>query len=104
MSTSKTSTTSFANKLVILNELVDSADDSVTEFVEYANIGIPLAYLHVLGYFDMTERIEKAIESAFRQFMAHCGIDDAGFTSLAEILPLIVPDPYFDLEPYVEED
>ena len=104
MNTSRTSTTSFDNKVKIIAELSKTKNERAKDFGEYANIGVPLAYLYEMGYVEVTEKFTKEIEDTFWEFLADCSIPDTGFTSLAEILPLIVPDPYFDLEPYVEED
>ena len=104
MSKSKKSTTSFENKIKIIAELSETKNKTAKSFRKYANIGVPLAYLYELGYVEATEKFTEKIEATFWEFLADCSIPDTGFTSLAEILPLIVPDPYFDLEPYVEED
>jgi hypothetical protein len=58
-----------------------------TEFVEYADLGLPLAYSITSGIVKPTEQSNKFIEDTWSVFLGICGhAEDTGFEDLAEML------------------
>jgi len=83
--------TTYSNKIEILSELWSNYrhDEEFTDFVEYNDIGLPLAYLLSNEIVKKTEMSERFIEETFSLLLAGLGIDeDTGFENLDEILGL----------------
>jgi len=57
------------------------------QFVEYNDIGLPLAFLISEGIVDdPTAAAQSFVEEAFVIFIEALGIEDTGFTDLSEVL------------------
>jgi hypothetical protein len=82
--------TNFEDKCLILSDLwMDYRyDEEFKDFVEYNDLGLPLAYTISNNIVNNTPTAQAFIEEAFELFLAGLGIDDDGFTSLDEILDL----------------
>jgi hypothetical protein len=83
--------TTYSNKIEILSELWSNYrhDEEFQDFVEYNDIGLPLAYLLANEIVKKTEMSERFIEETFSLLLAGLGIDeDTGFENLDEILGL----------------
>jgi hypothetical protein len=83
--------TTYSNKIEILSELWSNYrhDEEFQDFVEYNDIGLPLAYLLSNEIVKKTEMSERFIEETFSLLLAGLGIDeDTGFENLDEILGL----------------
>lgn len=82
--------TSFQNKTRILGDLLYNygKDEEFADFVEYNNLGLPLAYLLSEGIVQSTVIAEKLVNETWELFLAGLGIADDGFESLDEILGL----------------
>ena len=80
--------TSLQNKTNILAQLyVDyKGDEEFSDFIEYNDIGLPLAYFLAEGIVQSTVIAERFINETFELFLAGLGIQDEGFESLDEIL------------------
>jgi hypothetical protein len=80
--------TDFSNKITILAELWMNYrdDDHLDDFIEYNDLGLPMAYLIMNEIVMPTERSELYINETFDLLLAALSIEDKGFTSLDELL------------------
>jgi hypothetical protein len=87
-------TTDFRNKAEILSELwLDYRDDDeFKDFVEYNDLGLPLAYAVANGIVEASPMAENFIEETFRLLLAALEVTDTGFYSLQELMEL-PPEP-----------
>lgn len=81
-------TTTFPNKLSILSDLWLNYRDTeeFTEFIEYHDIGLPLAYLLESEIVKSTDAATKLIDETFSALLSALGQEDLNFTDLDEIL------------------
>lgn len=79
--------TDFNNKVSILGALWANYqdDDSMKDFMEFNDIGLPLAYMVSEKLAIETEAGARFIEETFDMFMIALGIDDTGFEFLDEV-------------------
>lgn len=61
-------------------------DEALEDFMDYNDIGLPLAYLISTDVVDMSPKAEVYIEETWHLFLASLEIEDTGFTTLEEIL------------------
>ena len=82
--------TDFESKCRILGELWMNYRDQreFKEFIEYNDIGLPLAYLVSEKLAEITGQGEIFIEETFALFLTSMGLEDEGFTELNDILEL----------------
>lgn len=81
--------TSFKNKVKILSEIwMDyREDDAFFEFVEYNDVGLPLAYFIHTDIVSSTPKADIYIQESFDLLLASLGLDeDQEFESLDDIL------------------
>lgn len=80
--------TTFDNKCLILAELWVSRrkDPIFTEFVEYNDMGLPLAYGVVEDFVAPNEIVTNFIEESFALLLSGLDIEDAGFSTLDDLL------------------
>lgn len=85
--TENTSTTYF-DKAVILADLWLNyrQDEEFADFVEYNDIGLPLAYVIANDIVKSTDLAERFINETFDLLLAGLEIEDTGFESLDELL------------------
>jgi hypothetical protein len=84
-----TSRTSFEIRAAILAELFvkHKKDPTFSEFREYADLGLPLAYTVSNGIVPSTEKAQKYIEDAFEGLLEILEIpEDEGFKDLDDLL------------------
>ena len=83
--------TDFSNQITILAQLYANHKDDkgFAEFVEYNDLGLPLAYLTSEGLAVPSEDGMRYISETFEMFVGSLGLDDTGFTSLDEMLNTI---------------
>lgn len=81
-------TTDFSSKVDILGrfKVLYQDTDSVRDFFEFNDIGIPLAYLASEGLCDISEDGKKYIAETWDLFLASLGVEDTGFEELDEVL------------------
>lgn len=81
-------TTDFSNVSSILGKLYFQyqEDDNFMDFIEYNDIGLPLAYLSSEGLCEVSEDGKRYILETWDLFLAGLGIEDKGFTDLEEVL------------------
>jgi hypothetical protein len=82
--------TTFDNKVAILAKLwLDYRDDEeFTDFIEYNDLGLPLAYAISTNIVKSTPTAEKFINETFDLLLAGLEVEDTGFEDLEEILEL----------------
>lgn len=61
-------------------------DKGFKDFIEYNDLGLPLAYLTSEGLTTPSEDGMRYISETFELFIGSLGIADTGFTSLEEML------------------
>ena len=83
--------TEFSNQVKILSELYANhkEDKGFKSFIEYNDLGLPLAYLMHEGLSMPSEVGMKYIAETFELFLGSLEIEDTGFTSLEEMLSTI---------------
>jgi len=81
-------TTDFSNKVSILAELWMNYrdDDHLDDFMEYNDLGLPMAYLLMNEIVLPTEQSMIYIDETFDLLLNALSIEDAGFESLDELL------------------
>lgn len=81
--------TTFDNKASVLAELWLNyrSDNEFTDFIEYNDIGLPLAYVVANGIVETTELATRFIDETFDLLLAGLGIDDSddGFETLDDV-------------------
>jgi hypothetical protein len=82
------STTTYDNKCVILADLWLNYryDEQFLDFIEYNDMGLPIAYAIAEGIVKSTEIAEGFINETFDLLLAGIEIEDTGFESLDDIL------------------
>jgi len=81
-------TTDFSNRVTILAELWMNYrdDEQLEDFIEYNDLGLPMAYLLMNELVMPTEKSELYINETFDLLLAALEIKDKGFESLDEML------------------
>lgn len=81
-------TTSFTDKISILAELWMNYrdDDHLDDFMDYNDLGLPMAYLLMNEIVLPTEQSEIYIDETFDLLLGALSIEDEGFESLDELL------------------
>jgi hypothetical protein len=80
--------THFFTKCQILGELYHSNIKLFREFIEYNDIGLPLAYFNAEGLVMVRDDGIRFIQETWDLFLAELGLDDIGFETLDEVLEL----------------
>jgi hypothetical protein len=80
--------TDFSNICDILGKLYlqYKDDDAFQDFIEYSDIGLPLAYLTSEDLCEVSEDGKRYIVESWDLFLAALEISDTGFTTLEEVL------------------
>ena len=80
-------TTDFSNQVNILGEFyINYREDSeLKDFLEFNDIGLPLAYLSSEGLCDISDDGKKYVAESWEMFLLAMGITDEGFENLGEI-------------------
>jgi len=78
----------FENKVSILAELWMNyrEDEDLEDFVEYNDLGLPLAYFLMNELVLPTKQAEVYIEETYNLLIASLGVEDVEWTSLDELL------------------
>lgn len=87
---SDTTTTPFSNQASILAELWMNhrADEEFRDFIEYNDLGLPLAYAIAENVVSASDKAKLFIEETFDVLLAGLDIEDTGFETLDEVLAL----------------
>lgn len=88
MTTATLSTTTPEAKNAILADLWIQERDNTdfTEFIEYNDLGLPMAYMVQNGLITPSETGQMFIDECFSLLLAALDLEDQGFTSLAQLL------------------
>jgi hypothetical protein len=80
--------TTFSNKCAILTELWINyrSDEDFKDFIEYADLGLPIAYAITQGVVSSTPKAEQLINEAFNVFLAGLDVEDMVFEDLRDLL------------------
>ena len=80
--------TTQSNKALILGELWLNyrQDEEFVDFIEYNDIGLPLAYMVSNGIVETNDIANQFIDETFDLLLKGLGIEDEDFESLEEIL------------------
>ena len=80
--------TTFENKCAVLSELwLNNRDDEQFEdFIEYNDIGLPLAYILVNDIAEVNETSENFINETFELLLVLLEIEDQGFEDFDEVM------------------
>ena len=80
-------TTDFSNQVNILGEFyINYREDSeLKDFLEFNDIGLPLAYLASEGLCEISDDGKKYVAESWEMFLLAMGITDEGFENLGEI-------------------
>jgi hypothetical protein len=78
----------FSNKVSILAELWMNYrdDDGLKDFVEYNDLGLPMAYLILNEIVSPTENSDIYIDETYNLLLAALEVEDLEYTSLDQIL------------------
>ena len=84
------SNTPYGNRCTILGQLwLDyKQDEMFTDFIEYNDLGLPLAFAVSEGIIQTSPLAEQYINETWDLFIAGLEIEDTGFRSLDEILDI----------------
>lgn len=79
--------TTFSNKCRILGQLWSeySQDPEFRDFVEFNDLGLPLAYLTSEKLAEPSTDGQRYIEETWVLFLGSLGIEDTGFESIEEL-------------------
>jgi hypothetical protein len=80
--------TSYTDKCAILAELWLNyrGDEQFTDFVEYNDLGLPLAYAIDNDIVKSTEMAQRFVEETFDLLLASLNVEDTGFDGLDALL------------------
>ena len=80
--------TTYSSKCEILAELwTDYRDDEeFTDFIDYNDLGLPLAYAIANGIVESNTIAEGFVQESFRLLILGLEIEDTGFENLSDIL------------------
>lgn len=81
-------TTSFENRVSILAELwLDyRKDEEFKDFIEYNDMGLPMAYFIQEGMVDPKPIAKQFVDETFELLLAGLEVEDTGFESLTDLL------------------
>ena len=84
-------TTTYEDKCSILSDLWLNYrnDTQFVDFVEYNDMGLPLAYAISEGIVDTTEIASGFINETFDLLLAGLGVEDTGFDSLDSVMSAV---------------
>lgn len=80
--------TDFSSICRILGQLYSDYKEDIgfRDFIEFNDLGLPLAYLTTEGLCEPNPDGEKYVAETWNLFLASLKIDDEGFESLDEVL------------------
>jgi hypothetical protein len=82
--------TSYTDKCAILAELWLNyrSDKELQDFLEYNDLGLPLAYAIDSDIVKSTEMAQRFVEETFDLLLASLKVEDTGFDNLGDLLML----------------
>ena len=87
---SDTATTPYSNRCEILADLWTSyrTDDEFVDFVEYNDLGLPLAYAVSTEIVQNNPLVEAFINETWELFLGALKVEDTGFETIEDVLDL----------------
>lgn len=81
-------TTTFDSKALILGQLWLNykGDDDLSDFFEYNDLGLPLAFAYAEGIINHTPTLEKYINESFDLLLAGFEVEDTGFEDITDLM------------------
>lgn len=81
-------TTNFEDKALILGQLWINykTDDEWSDFMEYNDLGLPLAFAFAEGIVNHTVTLEQYINETWDLFLEGLDVEDVGFESIEDLL------------------
>ena len=64
-------------------------DTEFVDFIEYNDLGLPIAYAIANGIVEMTPKAQGFIDESFDLLLAGLGVEDSGFENLDEIMEAV---------------
>ena len=83
-----TTTTEIASKCDILTDIwINHSDDEQFEdFIEFNDLGLPMAYFISRGIVEMTPMAQELVDNSFDDLLELFDVEDTGFTSLKDFI------------------
>lgn len=80
--------TTFDNKALILGQLWLNykSDDELSDFFEYNDLGLPLAFAFAEGIVNHTPTLEQYINESWNLLIEGLDIEDTGFEDITDLL------------------
>jgi hypothetical protein len=80
--------TDIDNQCIILGDFYINYknDSAIGDFIEFNDIGLPLAFLKSEGLCELNNNSEVYIQETFNLLLATLGVDDIGYDSLEHLL------------------
>jgi hypothetical protein len=80
-------TTDFSSKVIILGDFYANYrdDDKLTDFMDFNDIGLPLAYLSTEGLCEISDDGKKYVAETWDLFLTSLGVRDTGFDTLEQV-------------------
>ena len=66
-------------------------DEAFDEFVQYNDLGLPLAYMISSGLVSSTPQAEELVNESFEMLLAVLELEDTGWDSLDDLLEASLP-------------
>lgn len=84
-------TTDFSNKIQILGEFYFAYrdDKDIKQFIEFNDLGLPLAYLASEELCEVTEQGTNYINETWNLLMTALGIEDIGFPDINTMMAFV---------------
>jgi hypothetical protein len=90
--TENTNITPFENRCEILGDLwiTYKNDESLLDFVEYADLALPFAYALARGIVDYSasDKMKPFIDEAWDLFLASLGVEDKNYETLDQLFEI----------------
>ncbi len=80
--------TTFDNRALILGQLWLNykSDDELSDFFEYNDLGLPLAFAFAEGIINHTPTVEQYINESWYLLIEGLGIEDTGFEDITDLM------------------
>lgn len=80
--------TTFENRALILGQLWLNykTDDELSDFFEYNDLGLPLAFAYAEGIINSTPTLEQYINESWYLLLEGLGVKDTGFEDIEHLL------------------
>lgn len=80
--------TTFENRALILGQLWLNykADDELSDFFEYNDLGLPLAFAFAEGIINHTPTLEQYINESWHLLIEGLGLEDTGFEDITDLM------------------